>query len=1089
MSDKHLIVYKASAGSGKTFTLVYEYIKYLYIEQSGFITKGYWIENVHRQILAVTFTNKSTIEMKERIINSLHSISCGTHSLYIRKLKEDIPVLARLDDDKVIKDTAARLMSDILQDYSLFRVQTIDAFFQQIIRSFANELNLNNNYAVELDGDSILEEAVDNMLSSLTPDDSNNILEWLTEFTKDQIEDRNSWNPRSGLIKLSKLLMSESYILNREEDQTDCSISELKEYKRRLKGIVADFKTKIDSICSEVHDILRKYGLEPDDTTLFKAHTLSPFSWNYLQKNKFNFTATFIKTVENESWIKAKKTAEPELISCISACAGRLVECCRGEDKRRYVTANAVLKNMYILGILNEIQNNVSRICRDNDCMIISSTSDFIHQVIKGADTPFIYEKVGVTTKHFMIDEFQDTSGMQWKNFVPLLHESVDNGNESLLVGDVKQSIYRWRNGDWKILHENVTREFNGNVQEKNLEFNYRSEKKIIEFNNCIYGNLPNRIDGKLRLQIADNVSINLTDVYGNVIQKTDRTTDDGYVRCRFFDDNKELDFEEESLDDLVSVLSKRRDYSGTAILVRTNAEAEIIARRLDYENIPFFSNNALNVASDKAVKLIVATIRYVIQDDENLVYAEFVSLYNEVILHRCSTDEDFAFLSQYNGHGCDFFVKNGLKEKQAAFDSLKQMPLLRMIQSVNNLFELDSIDDRIHSVYIRAFIDKVQEYCSSYSADILEFLRYWDKCGNNLFIPMPEDDNAVEIMTIFKSKGLEFDAVFIPFFDWDIAIKSGFENIRMLNVKNSDFHHPNVNSVPVNIANGKDLLDSYFSDEILDEFQNCSLDVLNIMYVATTRAKKELYVNALIPQNTTASGAIGKINLPELTREILKASGNVGKYDENTGIYEYGEPISDEMPVDASKKDGLTADFLGEHYPVASIEENESRMTLHYHKSDTFLDNYEAINKGIVMHSLFERINTVDDIDNAIKSLEEEGDINPSQKEDVYMFVNSLFENETIASWFSDEYSAFNETEIYDSRQDKIYRPDRILFNRTDNSITVIDYKFGEKNAALHGKYEKQVDNYMNILKEMGCRSVKGYILYAKDQTISEVS
>lgn len=1099
MSDKHLIVYKASAGSGKTYTLVYEYIKYLFIEQSDYITNAVWKENIHRKILAVTFTNKSTIEMKERIVKSLHEMAGNSHPEYNKRLKEDVPALDTIDDDikkdAVISDTAARLMSDILQDYSLFRVQTIDAFFQQIIRSFANELNLNSNYTVELDSDAILERAVDNMLASLSVKDSdaaNSILGWLTEFTKDRIENKNGWNPRSGLIKLSKLLTSESYILNKKDSDVECSISDLKEYRNNLRNIVKGFRNQVESVCSEARSILTPLGDNPYQ--FFKANTLSPFSWDYLVKKKFEFTNTFLKAVEDVAWLKNGADIDSNIINSITACANRLVDLCQGDERRLYTTAGAIQKNIYILGILTEIQKNVSEICRENDCMIISSTSDFINQVIDGADTPFIYEKIGVSTSHFMIDEFQDTSRMQWNNFIPLLEESLGRADESLLVGDVKQSIYRWRNGDWKILHEDVNGKFGSRVKDKNLDYNYRSEKNIIDFNNYLYSKLPEAIDLRLNDQINKDVKIKLAEIYQNSAQKTLKTDGKGYVRCKFFRKaDCEDSFTDSSLNEVVEVLKRRENYSNTAVLVRTNAEAEAVAQRLNEENIPFFSNNALNVASDGAVRFIIATVRYVIQYDEPLVFAEFMSLYNEVILNRTSDDADFGSMAHVMEQNTAFFETNGIADKIPDFLSLKQMPLLRMVQSIAVLFNLESISGSRHSAYIRAFIDKVQEYCNTYTADIPDFLRYWTQYGSNVFIPMPENDNAIEIMTIFKSKGLEFNTVFVPFFDWDIAIRSGFENIRMLNVEDLVISHPNIETVPVNIAKGKELLYSYFSEDILDEFQNCSLDVLNVMYVATTRPKTELYINALLQEpsvkkESAQTQKIEKINLPYLTRQILMSADGVGTYDEEQNLYEYGkEPYI--RPLESSKLQTEEQLFEIKPYPVASFSENEERMTLHFHKSDRFTDNYEAINKGIMMHSLFERIETLSDVDDAINALVESGAIVPEQESALRNFVSSIFENETVATWFSGKYTSLNEMEIFDVRKNKVCRPDRILFNPDDNSIIVIDYKFGEKTPVLHKKYERQVAEYMNIIKGMGYRSIKGYILYAKDLSISEIT
>ena len=444
-------VYKASAGSGKTYTLVYEYIRYLY---EAYLVKSQSTDlslNLHRSILAVTFTNKATAEMKERIIKSLYKLSICEEKKYLSFLRRDINELKQTTDERIAQ-IAMRLLTDILQDYTQFRVSTIDGFFQQIVRSFARELNLNNQYKVELEIDRILEIAVDNMLTTLGDANKEQLLNWLTEFASEQVDNDKSWNPRSSILALAKLITTEEYVSQKKNFGFD--LKKLNEYKKNLRGIITKYEADAEDICKQASDFL--LTLPASKEVMFDRRKISFFAYEYLKEKKFVLSKMFSDgalSTEVKDWFKGDYKKDKSLSGFaekLNEYASRLVAHCLpdGDSSKEYRTAKVVVSYLYILGILNEIDEHAMQVCRENDTLLISSTADFINKIIDNSDTPFIYEKVGVTTNHFMIDEFQDTSRLQWSNFVPLLRETDDNGNESMIVGDVKQSISRWRNGD-----------------------------------------------------------------------------------------------------------------------------------------------------------------------------------------------------------------------------------------------------------------------------------------------------------------------------------------------------------------------------------------------------------------------------------------------------------------------------------------------------------------------------------------------------------------------------------------------------------------------------------------------------------------
>ncbi|MFI3296857.1 MAG: UvrD-helicase domain-containing protein, partial [bacterium] len=643
-----IITYKASAGSGKTFTLVYDYIKYLFLAQKSFVdllnqcksgrdldnikpNKSIWQRNVHRRTLAVTFTNKSTAEMKERIIVSLSLLADNhSNSPYLSKLRDELLggelKINSSFSEKIIQIVSSLLLSDILQDFSGFRVQTIDGFFQQVVRSFASELDINNKYQVELDTQQIFDMAVDNMLASLDSLDKKNLLNWLTEYAKDKVDDSKSWNPRGDIQKLATLLLSENYV-SKAEEFSNVDNKALNDYRTSLRDVVKNFETDLQRLCNVALCRCVEIGANNLNS---KAISSSTFDAKTIIKKKFKFSKTFIDAAgDSDKWCKKDKLGDCTYgdLEALSKTAKAILDLCADGNKEfiEYNTAKIILSNLYIVGILGELSQQVNEICLSNDLMIIASTTEFLQKIINNSDTPFIYEKIGVKTDHYMIDEFQDTSNMQWKNFIPLLKESVSSGNESMLVGDVKQSIYRWRNGDWKILHSGVKEEFENEVTTETLDTNYRSCTEVVNFANSLFGFLPTKIDENIPKpndkHIPESKIIKFSDVYSDSRQELPSSAKDknkyqGYVKCTCFKKEKGAEADalsRRSLDsickDIANLKDKKIPLNDMAVLVRTNKEARNVADRLREEGIPFCSADALLMGDNGAVKFLIATI------------------------------------------------------------------------------------------------------------------------------------------------------------------------------------------------------------------------------------------------------------------------------------------------------------------------------------------------------------------------------------------------------------------------------------------------------------------------------------------------
>ena len=1143
-------VYKASAGAGKTYTLVYEYIRYLFNaqctmhnaqlipsasladaravrpygqgENSGGdkvvecheqgVGSGNQLStlNLHRRVLAVTFTNKSTAEMKERIVRALYELANGEKGDYVEKLREDILAL-KSASDKEIGQRAMVLLTDILQDYTNFRVSTIDGFFQQVVRSFARELNLNNQYQVELETDKILELAVDNMLASLnaqctmhnaqldkplTPaglplrqgeNRGAELLEWLTEFASERVQEDKSWNPRGAILELAKLILSENYLSQKEAFGFD--LKRLKEYRKHIREIIKKFDDDLKLVCGEAERVLS--GVD-DVGARFGRGTqcrVTRFYYDNLKKNDYGLTATFLKCAmadDESAWLSKDFKKDAEALSVarvLHNCASRIMEMCdeKGARYREWQTAKMVNSYLYILGILNEIDEQVMEICREKDCLIISSTSDFINKIIDNSDTPFIYEKVGVATDHFMIDEFQDTSRLQWGNFVPLLKEAVAQGNESMIVGDVKQSIYRWRNGDWSILHEGIKKEFEGEVTDVTLGKNFRSSREVIDFNNKLYTDVPKLLDVQLKEQGVVEGEY-LQGIYADSEQEVGKKdAPKGYVRVEYFEDDeedKEQKWEVKSMDRMVEQMRELGDYGSMAVLVRRNKEAQTVAERLKAEAIPFYSSEALCVADDVAVRYIVAVLEYLMQPHEQLYRANVVALHREVCLGREVGAEDFEWMS-YQGAEYGEWERGVFGDDTVAerFARAKHMSLMQMIESLIDIFALDRADGGVHGIYLQSFLDKVQNFAIDGTLDVRSLLEYWAQQGGKTFVAMPEGGDAVRIITIHKSKGLEFGTVFIPFMNWKFGL-SNHDNIQLASTRQKS--HANhlfvseIGVVPINMRNSKKLLNSEFADDVVEEFMAAVLDVMNELYVATTRASRQLYLHCAYPDAKDLKKNVDEINdvaVWDMIKSVLEMDEvyEVGEKEQPTARLEQG--VEDRVQI----KDNRVVD--NSHLPSEELVAKRSELRYTYSE-----DSEDARRYGVVMHRLFERIVVADDVDSAIEQLEREGE----DTEGLHSEVASILAIEGVAELFDSKWKVMNEAEIFDGNG-RAYRPDRVMIDEATNEVVVVDYKFGEYNEELHQRYSRQVGRYVRLIGDMGY-AARGYLLYAKERKLIKI-
>ena len=572
-----LTIYRASAGAGKTHKLTGEYLKLLFNSAGSY-----------RRILAVTFTNKATDEMKTRIVSELYQLSAGLSSGYLSML------MARYElTERQVREKATRILIEILHDYSAFNISTIDRFFQQTMRAFTREIGLQGGYGIEMDQELVLTQAIDDMLNGLEEEQNRDLLNWLIRFAADKIENGGEWNLRREIMSLSREVFKESYKAFSEAVNRDITDKQnLEAYKDLLFKIIRATESQVKTLGEQALQVMSTAGLVPED---FKGGSRSTFKlFQVWAKGQMKSpTATFNGMEGNlEGWTtKTTPSDKKQAIEQLYAVLNEKVKAINAlfEDLTAYNTAKEIVRHYYTLGILSDISTQIARYRTEKNVMLIADTTELLHKVIGGSDAPFIYEKTGTQIDHFMIDEFQDTSNMQWNNFLPLIEESLAHERENLIVGDVKQSIYRFRNSDWKLLDEQVQTDFSPEaLREETLVDNWRSCRAIVEFNNTLFTAMPAvlqqkyndaLVDSSLSADLQDRYFTKIMSAYGKSYQHVpDKFQQkEGHVRIEFLESTDDADWKTQALErnpeTLQQLQSNGYALKDIAVLVRTNQE------------------------------------------------------------------------------------------------------------------------------------------------------------------------------------------------------------------------------------------------------------------------------------------------------------------------------------------------------------------------------------------------------------------------------------------------------------------------------------------------------------------------------------
>ena len=1040
-------ILNASAGSGKTYQLAYNYVRELVMQPASY-----------RHILAVTFTNKATEEMKSRILKELHRLAADYRSSYRARLIADLGL-----SPEQIQRRAQEARSKILHDYSRFTVLTIDTFFQRILRAFIKELGIDLNYNIELETASILTKSADSLIEQITTD--RDLLRWLTRFVEERIEEGKGWDVREGILALGGEIFKER---NRQSLLSNRSREELHELVQRTTAQAEASKREVIEWAQKILKLMEEHGATIND-------------FPYKQTGFMNWPRSVAQTEEITPYTKRAATAcdedgvwgkEGTLSARLRPLLQSLLQKMRttyDRNIRRWNTAQLLAETYRSFALLGDLYAKVQQLCDEQQLMLLSETKYLLSEFITELDAPFIYEKVGNRFERFMIDEFQDTSVREWENFLPLLRNAMAQSDRQsvLIVGDLKQSIYRWRGGDWKILYREAEEALGAASTEViNLKDNFRSLSELVHFNNRVIERIV-RLDnallnnelhtavgeGNLKPTVAEELYDTLQNAYSRAAQEPQRkNAHEGYISVENFDDEPPI------IERICALIDLGYRPSDMLILVRNSIEGGRIATRLlDFKStnrdpryrFDVMTQEALVIGTAPICGFVTATMRLALNPNESLCRA----LYNQYLKRAFDaplSDEELHFLQAIR-----------LLSPEEAFERI----VLR--------YELAC---RTHeTAYLQALHEQIVAFSTSRIADLALFLTWWEEQGSAKSISIEESQSTIEILTIHKAKGLEKKVVLIPYCSWPLApMTSGLKsNIVWAEAEEGDAAQ--IGQMPIRLR--QQMGTSGFSSAYYHELVYSHIDNINLLYVALTRAAESLHV--FIP-------AKGEKHVGALLRAVLQEENFTDRY--TAGTLTGPAPKDDareELPEESARREEPAR--KADHTLLKGYPTSETELLLSFSSERYFDHNAESLsprNFGILMHKAFEEAHDRASIEQVICRMEQDALLSHSDAEELRHMVEKALSEPTVGEWFDGSWSEIRTEEaILSAGKNHLQRPDRVMIRGTE--AVIVDYKFGELNR---DHYRRQLLRYEQLLREMGYTKVSGYLWYVKQGKIEQV-
>lgn len=1088
-----ILINKASAGSGKTYTLVKEYLIMLLgkkTEGGNYILDKHPNDN-HRYILAITFTNKATEEMKSRIVETLDVLASNPdESPYITDLTT---MLGASKDD--ISKSAGIAERQMLEDYTNFNVCTIDTFFQKILRTFAYEVNLSSNYGVELNDEYVVELGVNNLKTRLHDESgkkNKSLSHWLWMFVQDSIKNGSSWDvfykPKSkktvdnSLYNFAKVLTNE--VVKKNSKQLFDFLADPKNiqaFNVALNSGISNLIPKVKECVSNIYELLKG----PD----IKAN-------NYFTKflDALNNSANpfLIKDLDKKV---EKKIADQSFVNKNSAKVNESAICLYLEQIRDYGTVYASYKKIldltYQLGLLGDINASMQDFANENNTILLSGTNDIVKRIIDGCETPFIYERIGMYLHNFLLDEFQDTSRMQWENLLPLVRNGLANGHDSLIIGDVKQSIYRFRNSDPQLLHSQLKVDFSNDSIKYNEggSINWRSARNIVHWNNAFFQFLSKALDmDEFYADVEQEVSPKNEKLPGHVVvarreipdkKKDTDGSNDSKTESNDNSNDNDSNFKEWAIEkmivDLQSLLARGFKQKDIAVLSNTNREGQLAISRIMKWNIEnpdkqmkVVSEESLLVISSPAVRIVVNILKMLDRCEAHnedgrempMVLRRFEAnrsegmdtseAFEDAIV---SKDEDIA----------DYIDRLYETSKSACLDSVVE----QIIKS-----QLSKQMTEENTPYLLAFLDSVVDFMSRYGSNIHHFLKWWDKVGPGLSISSPDNIDAIRVITIHKSKGLQFPCVLIPMFDWNFD-QSSIEWIETAGFKDK---LPKGVVIPPIVPVKRDNKRTLFDKEFKKIARSNIMDSLNKTYVACTRAQYELIIYT---ENNKELG-LQLSQFLETCRNNNDISPTPTENCDPDVVYELGKPmLRSDIPALNSDDNALPDNVESRIMPPYSVVSDVDRWKL---TSPDIIIDVRGTTRwvGEMLHKVMERVRTPKNLRKAFGRALHRGMITEEEHDEYLALLSKRLADPRVADWFANDNRLMLERSVTIGGNGQ-KRPDRVVM-KPNGEIIIVDYKFGDRSDDNDTKYKRQVAGYKRaVCDALGCRPdcVSGYVWY----------
>jgi ATP-dependent exoDNAse (exonuclease V) beta subunit len=1056
---QNFLVYKSSAGSGKTYTLVKEYLRIILVDPSRI-----------RKILAITFTNAAASEMKERIIASLGELSALSGKQAHERPMKSVRLLETLKSEtnllsSEIIQNARQALTLILHNYSDFSVSTIDSFAHRVIRSFAFDLKLPLNFDVELDQDQLLSQAIDLMISRTGNDPA--LTKLLIDYIESRTDDEKSHYIEGDIARLAGNLMDEkgSVFVSRLKDLT---LEDFGKIHQKLTASIRNFESSVKEKATAAYLLIKQQGLH--EAQFFQKDKGIAGWFKALSEgriaDKISPNSYVIKTISENKW--ASGAASSDDCQAIDTIKDQLtsyyhhIEQITRDFLPGYRLHCLIRNNLYPVALLSELEKVMEEIKSEKSMLHISDFNKKISEVVASEPTPFIYERIGERYHHFMIDEFQDTSGLQWQNFLPLIDNALAGANLNLIVGDGKQAIYRWRNGDVEqfadlpLVSQQITAEGREQWQQNllrnhkalNLDTNYRSLPSIVEFNNQIFEFASSYLPQEL------------SRIYLDHTQKVPPGKEGGYVQIDFLNDftDQEIAYQEQTHQKVLETIHNLKELNhplnNITILCRANHQASQIARFLLENNINVISSESLLLHQSNKVCFMLSVLRLVDHSEDEVSIAEYLSylvssglisgslhdVLIPVITNR-NTDKGKALEELTRQHGIEF-----------SFSSNKHSGLYELGENIVRSF----FNERNPDPFIAFFMDVLHEYSNKYTGTLSGFLEWWAENSSKYSVVVPEGIDAVRVMTIHKSKGLQFPVVICPFCDQDFS-KPGKKGqwVELPFMEETS---------PLSVAwlsYSKLMNETPYEDDYKKELGKTVLDVLNVLYVALTRPVEKLFI---ISRTENSNGN----NLSGILRDFLKKEN---LWSEQLSIYSFG--INPACIAKTPVINESSEEMFGEYISLPWSD----RISVRTHQPENTAGD-TASGRGLIIHEIMEKINDADDLPRVLQQFTDAGIIDSDEKTILHEKILSIINLPELKEFFSPGVFGKNECGMYDQNGD-YFRADRVILNYP--SAAIIEYKTGQP----HDNHRLQIERYVTLLKEMGYTQIRDYLVYLDLQKV----